>query len=104
MNIKIYFMNELYILSSFSLCFGFDIFGISDSTQSNVSCSHRSSPTVNTLASEKSHDFCLLANINDGRVLIGTEFEVRFCSCEDSYCYIPVPALFSFFMYFRMEV
>ncbi|KAM3726481.1 Autophagy-related protein [Dirofilaria immitis] len=39
------------------------------------SCSHGSTPTVNALGNEKSHDFCLMANINDGRVLIGTEFE-----------------------------
>ncbi|KAL3981997.1 ATG C terminal domain family protein [Acanthocheilonema viteae] len=41
----------------------------------NISCSHGSTPTVNVLGNEKSHDFCLLANINDGRVLMGTEFE-----------------------------
>uniref|UniRef100_A0A915PI46 Autophagy-related protein 2 n=1 Tax=Setaria digitata TaxID=48799 RepID=A0A915PI46_9BILA len=44
-------------------------------SESNVSCSHGSTPTVNALSNEKSHDFCLLANINDGRVLIETEFE-----------------------------
>ncbi|CAG9531831.1 unnamed protein product [Cercopithifilaria johnstoni] len=44
-------------------------------SECNVSCSHGSTPTVNALGNEKSHDFCLLANINDGRVLIGTEFE-----------------------------
>ncbi|EFO23860.2 hypothetical protein LOAG_04624 [Loa loa] len=44
-------------------------------SECNVSCSHGSSPTVNALGSEKSHSFCLVANINDGRVLIGTEFE-----------------------------
>ncbi|MCP9266110.1 hypothetical protein DINM_021586 [Dirofilaria immitis] len=47
--------------------------GIIDSAHS--SCSHGSTPTVNALGNEKSHDFCLMANINDGRVLIGTEFE-----------------------------
>ncbi|KAK6110251.1 ATG C terminal domain family protein [Brugia pahangi] len=44
-------------------------------SECNVSCSHGSSPTVNALGNEKSHNFCLLANVNDGRVLIGTEFE-----------------------------
>ncbi|VDK70104.1 unnamed protein product [Onchocerca ochengi] len=39
------------------------------------SCSHGSTPTVNALGNEKSHDFCLMANINDGRVLLGTEFK-----------------------------
>uniref|UniRef100_A0AAF5PGR6 Autophagy-related protein 2 n=2 Tax=Wuchereria bancrofti TaxID=6293 RepID=A0AAF5PGR6_WUCBA len=44
-------------------------------SECNVSCSHGSSPTVNALGNEKSHNFCLLANVNDGRVLLGTEFE-----------------------------
>ncbi|VDM95918.1 unnamed protein product [Thelazia callipaeda] len=45
------------------------------SSETNVSYSHRSTPTVNAWSSEKSHDFCLIANIEDGRLLIGTEFE-----------------------------
>lgn len=66
-------------MSCFSFSsFGFKISGIIDSAHS--SCSHGSTPTVNALGNEKSHDFCLMANINDGRVLLGTEFKVCFYS------------------------
>lgn len=80
-NIKFRFLDELRNIISFSSCFGFSkIFIDSAHSECNVSCSHGSTPTVNALGNEKSHDFCLLANISDGRVLIGTEYEVCFCS------------------------
>ncbi|VDK31072.1 unnamed protein product [Gongylonema pulchrum] len=45
-------------------------------SDSNVSCSRHSVLTVNALSSDKAHNFCILANVNDGRLLIGTEFGV----------------------------